>query len=36
VLFKGYDVDVDQTCRDYKTFHTATKITVMGEETREQ
>jgi hypothetical protein len=33
-LFKGYDVDVDQTYRDYKKFRTATKITVLGEETR--
>jgi len=31
-LFKGYDVDVDQTYRDYKKFSTDTKITVLGEE----
>jgi hypothetical protein len=30
-LFKGYDVDVDQTYRDYKKFRTDTKITVVGE-----
>ncbi len=35
-LFKGVDVDLDQTFRDYKKFRTATKITVMGEEKREQ
>ena len=34
-LFKGYDVDVDQTYRDYKKFRTTTKITVMGEETHQ-
>jgi hypothetical protein len=34
-LFKGYDVDVDQTFRDYKKFRTKTKMTVIGEEARE-
>jgi hypothetical protein len=31
-LFKSYDVDVDQTYRDYKKFRTTTKITVLGEQ----
>jgi hypothetical protein len=35
VLFKGYNVDVDQTYRDYKKFRTDTKITVIGEEAHE-
>jgi hypothetical protein len=30
-LFKGYNVDGDQTYRDYKKFRTSTKITGMGE-----
>jgi hypothetical protein len=34
-LFKSYDVDVEQTFRDYQKFRTKTKITVMGEETRQ-
>jgi len=34
-LFKSFDVDVDQTYRDYKKFRTATRMTVLGEETRE-
>jgi len=34
-LFKNFDVDVDQTYRDYKKFRTATRMTVLGEETRE-
>jgi hypothetical protein len=34
-LFKSYDVDVDQTYRDYKKFRTATRMTVVGEESRE-
>jgi len=35
-LFKSYDEDVEQTYRDYKKFRTDTKITVVGEESREQ
>jgi hypothetical protein len=35
-LFKSYDEDVDQTYRDYKKFRTHTKMTVIGEETRQQ
>jgi transcription elongation factor len=35
-LFKSYDVDVEQTFRDYQKFRTKTKITVIGEESREQ
>ena len=35
-LFKGYDVDVDQVYRDYKKFRTDTKITVVGEENRQE
>jgi hypothetical protein len=31
-LFKNYDMDVDQTFRDYKKFRTSTKITVVGEQ----
>jgi hypothetical protein len=34
-LFKDYNVDVEQTFRDYKKFRTDTKITVVGEESRE-
>jgi len=34
-LFKNFDVDVDQTYRDYKKFRTHTKMTVL-EEGREQ
>jgi hypothetical protein len=34
-LLKSYDVDVDQIYRDYKKFRTNTKITVVGEESRE-
>lgn len=30
-LFKSYDEDVEQTFRDYKKFHTESKITVVGE-----
>ena len=30
-LLKNYNVDVDQTYRDYKKFRTDTKITVVGE-----
>jgi hypothetical protein len=30
-LLKNYDVDVEQTFRDYKKFRTDTKITVVGE-----
>ena len=29
------DVDVDQTFRDYKKFRTATRMTVLGEGSRE-
>ena len=29
------DVDVDQTFRDYKKFRTATRMTVLGKESRE-
>jgi hypothetical protein len=35
-LFKGYNEDVELNYRDYKKFRTATKITVVGEEIREQ
>ncbi|HMD15210.1 MAG TPA: hypothetical protein VKH18_00985 [Terriglobales bacterium] len=35
-LFKSYDEDVEETYRDYKKFRTDTKITVVGEENREQ
>ncbi|MGA2965765.1 MAG: hypothetical protein ABSD64_06090 [Terriglobales bacterium] len=35
-LFKSYDVDVEQTFRDYQKFRIKTKITVIGEESREQ
>ena len=35
-LFKSYDEDVEQTYHDYKKFRTDTKITVVGEESREQ
>jgi hypothetical protein len=35
-LFKGYNEDVEVSFRDYKKFRTATKITVVGEENREQ
>jgi hypothetical protein len=35
-LFKGYNEDVEVNFRDYKKFRTATKITVVGEEIREQ
>ena len=31
-LFKSYDMDVEQTYRDYKKFRTDTKITVVGEQ----
>jgi Asp-tRNA(Asn)/Glu-tRNA(Gln) amidotransferase B subunit len=34
-LFKNIDEDVDVTFRDYKKFRTNTKITVVGEESRE-
>jgi hypothetical protein len=34
-LLKNYHEDVEQTFRDYKKFRTDTKITVVGEETRE-
>ena len=34
-LFKGYNEDVEVNFRDYKKFRTATKITVVGEESRE-
>ena len=34
-LFKSFDVDVDQTYRDYKKFRTATRMTVVGEENRQ-
>jgi hypothetical protein len=34
-LFKSYDEDIDLTYRDYKKFRTDTKITVVGEETRQ-
>jgi hypothetical protein len=30
-LFKGYNVDGDQTFRDYKKFRTSTKIVGYGE-----
>lgn len=35
-LFKSYDVDVEQTYRDYRKFGTHTKVTMVGEENREQ
>ena len=35
-LLKSYDVDVDQTFRDYKKFRTATRMTVVGEGAREK
>jgi hypothetical protein len=35
-LFKNYDEDVDQTYRDYKKFRTHTRMTVIGEENRQQ
>jgi hypothetical protein len=35
-LLKNYDEDIEQTFRDYKKFRTKTKMTVIGEETREQ
>jgi hypothetical protein len=35
-LFKGYNEDVEVSFRDYKKFRTATKITVVGEEIREE
>ncbi|MGO9978431.1 MAG: hypothetical protein ACLPH5_04405 [Candidatus Sulfotelmatobacter sp.] len=35
-LFKSYDEDIEETYRDYKKFRTDTKITVVGEESREQ
>jgi primosomal protein N' len=31
-LFKSYDIDADQTYRDYKKFRTKSTITVIGEE----
>jgi hypothetical protein len=31
-LFKSYDMDVEQTYREYKKFRTDTKITVVGEQ----
>jgi hypothetical protein len=34
-LFKNINEDVDVTYRDYKKFRTDTKITVVGEESRE-
>jgi hypothetical protein len=34
-LIKNYDVDVEQAYHDYKKFRTDTKITVVGEESRE-
>ncbi len=34
-LLKNYDEDIEQTFRDYKKFRTDTKITVLGEESRE-
>jgi len=34
-LFKSYDEDVELAYRDYKKFRTDTKITVVGEESRE-
>jgi hypothetical protein len=30
-LLKGFNVDGDQTYRDYKKFRTSTKIVTMGE-----
>ena len=35
-LIKGYNEDVEVNFRDYKKFRTATKITVVGEEIRDQ
>jgi hypothetical protein len=35
-LLKNYDEDIEQTFRDYKKFRTKTKMTVIGEETRQQ
>ena len=35
-LFKSYDEDLELAFHDYKKFRTDTKITVVGEETREQ
>jgi len=34
-LLKNYHEDIEQTFRDYKKFRTETKITVVGEESRE-
>jgi hypothetical protein len=34
-LFKSYNEDVEQTYRDYKKFRADTKITVVGEESRQ-
>ncbi len=34
-LFKSYDEDIDETYRDYRKFRADTKITVVGEESRE-
>jgi hypothetical protein len=34
-LFKNFDEDIEQTFRDYKKFRTATRVTVVGEESRE-
>jgi hypothetical protein len=34
-LFKNFDEDIEQTFRDYKKFRTHTKVTVVGEETRQ-
>ena len=31
-LLKNFDVNVEQTYRDYKKFRTDTKITVVGED----
>jgi hypothetical protein len=30
-LFKNFNIDLDQSYRDYKKFRTDTKITVVGE-----
>jgi hypothetical protein len=34
-LFKGYNEDVEVSFRDYKKFRTDTKMTVVGEGSRE-
>jgi len=34
-LFKAYDEDIELTFHDYRKFRTDTKVTVVGEETRE-